>query len=1077
LDQRVERAFVKYSEKPTTRRLGRLAELVLPEVWALARQLTASEDDARDLCQDLFLSLLLRPPAPGSVASVRGYFSSRVATLARNQRRAAHRRRRHEEASYRRVAEAESLPTDDVDALRDAVESLPEKLRVAVELRYLASQTTREIAAALEVSERSVVGYLARARGLLRGRLGRAFTAALLLAPAARLDAAFAPAAAPAALAPPADLLPRIIEIAANGRALALANARTAAIAGSARTAAIASKHVSTYCALAVLTLAGSAFFAFGGPRSQPPLSDGSVHVTSSEAIPRAFSPPRSPRARSLGAVFDPAIADDSSPRLEVATVDSDTVDRDAGVFGRVVDTSGRPLAGATVSALEYPWSTLSMLVDDEAREAVRGASVHTATDGSFHIPLRRADVVHLRVSRDDPACIEDPERSADLACIELPQRNAGEFVEVVLATAHALDVTALDERGERVPGVDVRFFRREHRKGGAAYDRRHARTGADGTCTFDGLEPGRATIEASHARLGCPGWLDVEIVAGERSHVEVVLPDGRTIHGRVVDRASGEPIAGARIVAPVPDRCVLSDGDGYYAYPGWTGIGVESLSVSARGFGRLTKRVPASGALDFALDPALRVGGRIVDCEGRAIAGATVATVASSWDRHGQQIDHGATTSDSGGRFELASLRADLAQTLVVIAPGGGRYLLDFDATLGDELVVDLETIAIPPAHAIEGRVVDDDLAPVRDATVELHGHNADRERLRAEKRASSVPYAARESRRTDDLGRFRFDGLSPGRYELRVRLADAPDLAQTVELRDGEDIVDLDFTARFGATVTLVAIDASGEPIPGVRFTVSPRSSGEVAKAETDEHGRAFVHGLPHELVEIHARAPLGVLAPLGPRAVFPAGQELIYVAERAALIEGRVVASGGEPLPGLLVWARSRATGAIIASEYADGEGAFTIALHPSTVVDLSLTGSHLRPDLFRGPVTGFRGELVGVVAPSRDVQLVAHRIANDRSLAIHVRDAGGNPLAGVRVVGVRDDGRPVLPLRELPPISDAGGRIEWTRLWSDPIALRVVDLPPELAARGLVAEPVRVAPEGQEVELRLVEAGER
>lgn len=167
MDPSVERAFVRYVERPNGRRLGKVAELALPEVWSLAVQLAGSEEDARDLCQDLFLSLLLNPPRPASVRSVRGYLCARVATLAANKRRAARRRRQHEVASFRRIAEAESLPMEDAEALREAIEGLPEKLRTAVELKYLASQTNGQIASALDVSERSVIAYLARARDIL----------------------------------------------------------------------------------------------------------------------------------------------------------------------------------------------------------------------------------------------------------------------------------------------------------------------------------------------------------------------------------------------------------------------------------------------------------------------------------------------------------------------------------------------------------------------------------------------------------------------------------------------------------------------------------------------------------------------------------------------------------------------------------------------------------------------------------------------------------------------------------------------------------------------------------------------
>ena len=202
-------AFERYIRRPNRRRLARVVSAFYEEVWKISLRVTSNEEDAADVCQDVFLSLLLTPPAVGSVRSARGYLVHRVLTLAARRRRAVQRRRTREiEAAHRLVRDD---PTNaDVEAVHEAIQTLPPRVRTAVELHYLAGYTHREIAELTGISERTVALDLQKGRKELALRLGEG--ASGLLPVLGTTDARFRP--------PPETLLENLMKVVKSGGAL-----------------------------------------------------------------------------------------------------------------------------------------------------------------------------------------------------------------------------------------------------------------------------------------------------------------------------------------------------------------------------------------------------------------------------------------------------------------------------------------------------------------------------------------------------------------------------------------------------------------------------------------------------------------------------------------------------------------------------------------------------------------------------------------------------------------------------------------------------------------------------------------
>ncbi|HVR76648.1 MAG TPA: sigma-70 family RNA polymerase sigma factor [Planctomycetota bacterium] len=172
--------LLAYLRRPGRRRLGRAVRAYHGYVWDVAFRITRNREDAEDLCQDVFLKLLLDPPPAESVRSPAGFLAWRVLGRARSLQRSADKRKQREEAHACRELETPGQ-ADDLEALHEAIGDLPADLRMAVELRCLARLPLQDVAQALEISDRAVQSRIEKARGLIKRRLARCAPGAALL--------------------------------------------------------------------------------------------------------------------------------------------------------------------------------------------------------------------------------------------------------------------------------------------------------------------------------------------------------------------------------------------------------------------------------------------------------------------------------------------------------------------------------------------------------------------------------------------------------------------------------------------------------------------------------------------------------------------------------------------------------------------------------------------------------------------------------------------------------------------------------------------------------------------------------
>jgi RNA polymerase sigma-70 factor (ECF subfamily) len=979
-------------------------------VRALARSLVHDEHRADDVEQETWRMALERPPR--HAASLRAWFGTVVRNAARGAGRRAASRARFESMAVTRagvpspdevVAEAEVQ-----HRLVEAVLALDEPYRTAVLLRWFQGLETSEIAARCGEPVETVRTRLKRAVERLRRRmeveLGDDRDAWLLL-----LWGHCAPPKPTGTGAPPLS--------AAGGLAMGAATKVSAAAAAAIVLAALAW----------TVTRSGSE----------------STVPTAASGTSDAHAGPHTPRIRAVAAAADAAPAPSASPD---GAVDLASADRDLDLCGVVVDSDGKPVAGAGLTVVSHPWRRLMLLTADGYFETRDGASTKSAVDGSFLVRLTRGQSAALRV------------RAEGFAVATFVSLQAGERTRLVLARAVRLVVHAKDEADRPVADavVDANCY------GLGAADgfefRAGARTGADGTAVLEGLPAGRTvSITVDHAGLARCRLRPAMPATGERD-VTAILVAGTTVTGRVTDAVTGHAIAGARVAFDwTMERSVTSDAEGRYEFAGHVGADGTTVHATAPGYARARQSIDAAKETDIALSPGDAIVGRVVDPHGAPVARALVSAIASRDHGDAQITSTSSGTSGDDGRFRLPDLRRDLAHGLVVTADGHGRSAQEVPASATTDAARDVGDVVLPDPRTIEVRLIGTDGRP-------LVRHRVD---LWAERLEASDDYGSREMRWSDDLGRVRFPDLGPGAFQVRLEEPAETWVTRSVKVgeRDPEPVV---ISFESDRAIRVRVVDDSGAPLSGFRVQVEfdgapPQGKlvGEDGVAEVGcraQPERILLFGTTDTTrTEFVAPAPPPIAR----------GQtEWTVVVHRAAPISGKVLDPSGGPLANAMVNAR-RGLG-LVGYATSAKDGTFRMAVPAGENVDLVL--QQVFPN--RDDLPQLAGEVRGVAPGTQGVVFATRACVHDRTLRVRVEDPEGSPVAGVLVMALAQGARQFDRA-----VTDAAGVAALEKLADAQTFLHV-----DMAAQGQYAWTARwarargmsVFPEGQEVTMRLLAA---
>ena len=541
-----------------------------------------------------------------------------------------------------------------------------------------------------------------------------------------------------------------------------------------------------------------------------------------------------------------------------------------------VADASGKPVEGAYVMALPAQGAYRPFgggLAPDKVRSTVTGREGKARLESLPAAPW--SVTVHAR----------------GFVTQRLPRVASGSLA-VRLAKGGSITGSVREGRGRRpVRGARVAVSGTVPLVGGWEEEatRNETTTDAKGRFRLDGIGPMPVTIVAR-----ATGFDPAERKARMGDDVELFLVPGATLAGTVRDD-EGRPVKGATVRAEGdrPGRVPPAERTDVRGEFLMSGIRPTAYTVLAREGGRapgiaaVVVEPDAEARVSLVLSEGGFVTGRVVDSDGRPLAGRLRVEVVDGHRLSSSASDLMLATAKAGGSFFIGPLPVG---TIGIGVSAPRHAARSVDATVTRRGTLDLGDVVLETGLVIRGRVRDKEGDGISGATV--------RARLRRPGDRSVVEATSESD------GTYVVAGLQPGTHELTASLSGFATVRTAAPA--GGDPVDLVMEA--GGEIAGRVVDAAGQPAEDATLEAQ-RADGEIAgflggSGRADEgDGRFVLRDLAAGRYVVQARASgrgeasiAGVRVASGQRA--EAGTLRLG---GGGIVRGTVVDADGQGVPG--------------------------------------------------------------------------------------------------------------------------------------------------------------------------------
>ncbi len=510
------------------------------------------------------------------------------------------------------------------------------------------------------------------------------------------------------------------------------------------------------------------------------------------------------------------------------------TLMRSVDVAGVVLAPDGSPAARALVEAWAAPVMLRNVLTWDDPLRALRAAqapgpvlgSVWTDGSGRFALPLARGGELVLRARKGDVV-------SPALTALDY-SRDTGTIV-LRLARGARASGRVVDVSGRPVRDAVVQLFaaprtmtyRFEGPALAAAVRTPAVRTDASGRFVLPAVPPGHYAVAVRHERF-VPAWRSWVAVPGAR--LSFRLAPGQTLTGLVT--VGGEPAPGTRLLLVPRDQTLLAQetvasADGRFSFSRVPlGAPFHLFAQGPLGTALLQNVTGVLGEpLLVKLDAGRAISGRVLDAEGRPVAGYRV----QAWEfkvhtsRAAYVRGYRETVTDTDGRFSLGGVSS---RRPVFLNGRGNRDWTNVGYSADpNENNVDLHT---QRTRLTPGRVIDAQGRPVAGAEI-YHAYDG---------QGRDDPALHRERAFTDAAGRFLLGGIDP-RYATGSVAARKAGFAPARSLRLQHDTKEVEIKLVRGRRLAGTVRDVDGAPVAHAHVSLQTKRRS-VLETFTDGEGR---------------------------------------------------------------------------------------------------------------------------------------------------------------------------------------------------------------------------------------------
>lgn len=490
---------------------------------------------------------------------------------------------------------------------------------------------------------------------------------------------------------------------------------------------------------------------------------------------------------------------------------------RAGSITGRMLDASGKPVAGAKVRWTVYRSEDEVLLDQTNAADPAVLGETATDAEGRFRVGLDKPGTsVSLRLAPAGlpTARFEGPfDSSEDI-----------ELGEIQAIGAQPVSGRVVDESGKPVAGArvlasaslilfdnDSRFFS-------------ETRTGADGTFLMADAPQGSRLVLAR-----APGYITVTRLQMEaRPEEKITLRRGGSIRGVLTDSA-GKPAAGVLVVSG--ETAAQTDAEGKFLLTG-IAAGLHRLqAVWKEEFAARRDNVRVKDGEETAapmkLARASAIAGTVIE-EGsrRPVSGVRVAVYSQGGPGFARRRAERAGRTDARGRFRVGGLAG---RPYTVEATKDGFLPASIAGVTAASASPGSASLALRRAASIAGRVTDEKGQAVAGAKVKITREMGVRRMIRG---MSSNPasFLASQGVVTGPDGSFKLRGLAPERNLAleATKTGYATASRPGVTIKAGEALKDVALVLRRGLEAKSRVVDGKGEPVAGAQVRAARREEG---------------------------------------------------------------------------------------------------------------------------------------------------------------------------------------------------------------------------------------------------------